>query len=122
MVFWAISSSYWLGVGEENYAHRLSLLLEHMVDYGPLPFRFFHSWLGMDGFDDVVRSSWGQAIESNHPWDIFKKKLQFLKADIKAWNYSSRVRLGSKRKELHNLLDSIDTRLTVDDGSDSLRE
>ena len=38
--------------------HRPILLTEHVVDYGPIPFRFFHSWMRLDGFDDIVRSSW----------------------------------------------------------------
>lgn len=102
--------------------HRPVLLLEHKVDYDPLPFRLFHSWLGMDGYDDLAMSSWVQAIDSIHLWLIFKKKLQCLKSNIRSWNYSSHDWFDLKKKELHNLLDSIDTRLMVDDGSASLRE
>ncbi|GJW50462.1 RNA-directed DNA polymerase, eukaryota [Tanacetum coccineum] len=31
--------------------HRPILLKEAKADYGPIPFRFFHSWLDCDGFD-----------------------------------------------------------------------
>lgn len=34
--------------------HRHILLLEHKVDYGPVPFRLVHYWFDMDGFDVVV--------------------------------------------------------------------
>ena len=39
------------------------LLLEHCVDYGPTPFRVFHSWFEMAGFDDIVRDSWMQPMK-----------------------------------------------------------
>lgn len=38
--------------------HRLILLSEHNVDYGHSPFRVFHYWFDMDGFDGMVRHSW----------------------------------------------------------------
>nr|GEX90644.1 hypothetical protein [Tanacetum cinerariifolium] len=38
--------------------HRPILLKLFEVDYGPTPFRFFHSWLEMDGFKDLVADSW----------------------------------------------------------------
>ncbi|GJW89550.1 RNA-directed DNA polymerase, eukaryota [Tanacetum coccineum] len=38
--------------------HRPILLKESNTDYGPTPFRFFHSWLEMDGFHDLVTDTW----------------------------------------------------------------
>nr|GEV49786.1 RNA-directed DNA polymerase, eukaryota [Tanacetum cinerariifolium] len=38
--------------------HRPILLKESMVDYGPTPFRFFNSWLEMDGFHNLVTDTW----------------------------------------------------------------
>ncbi|GKC91060.1 RNA-directed DNA polymerase, eukaryota, partial [Tanacetum coccineum] len=34
--------------------HRLILLKEHSVDYGPISFRFFHSWLEIEGFHNLI--------------------------------------------------------------------
>nr|GEX09326.1 hypothetical protein [Tanacetum cinerariifolium] len=34
--------------------HRPILLRENVVDYGPTPFRFFNSWLEMDGFQSLL--------------------------------------------------------------------
>ncbi|GKG56698.1 hypothetical protein Tco_0580022, partial [Tanacetum coccineum] len=38
-----------------------------MVDFGPFPFRFFHSWLDMDGFSNMVKETWinGCATDAN---------------------------------------------------------
>ncbi|GJX00650.1 RNA-directed DNA polymerase, eukaryota, reverse transcriptase zinc-binding domain protein [Tanacetum coccineum] len=38
--------------------HRLILLKESVVDYGPTLFRFFNYWLEMDGFHNLVTDKW----------------------------------------------------------------
>lgn len=73
------------------------LLKNDTCDFGPIPFKFFNSWLLKKDFDIIVKNSWSNdAIRSNpHPTSNFKSKLQNLKVAIKLW-----------RKELNNL-DSI---------------
>ncbi|GJY56357.1 RNA-directed DNA polymerase, eukaryota [Tanacetum coccineum] len=34
------------------------LLRETSLDYGPSPFRFFHSWFSIEGFDSFVENAW----------------------------------------------------------------
>nr|GEV12882.1 RNA-directed DNA polymerase, eukaryota, reverse transcriptase zinc-binding domain protein [Tanacetum cinerariifolium] len=47
--------------------HRPIFLKESTVDYGPTPFRFFHSWLELDGFHElVVIQSWIASRRSNN--------------------------------------------------------
>nr|GEZ31983.1 RNA-directed DNA polymerase, eukaryota, reverse transcriptase zinc-binding domain protein [Tanacetum cinerariifolium] len=38
--------------------HRPILLKEYVADFGPASFRFFHSWLDMDGFHNMVFETW----------------------------------------------------------------
>ncbi|GKC04289.1 RNA-directed DNA polymerase, eukaryota [Tanacetum coccineum] len=38
--------------------HRPILLHEVHTDFGPIPFRFYHSWFRLDGFDDMVEQAW----------------------------------------------------------------
>ncbi|GJZ12725.1 RNA-directed DNA polymerase, eukaryota [Tanacetum coccineum] len=38
--------------------HRPILLRELQVDYGATPFRFYHSWLNISGFDLMVSQTW----------------------------------------------------------------
>ncbi|GJV48360.1 RNA-directed DNA polymerase, eukaryota [Tanacetum coccineum] len=38
--------------------HRPILLCEINIDYGPIPFRFFHHWFDLDGFDSFVTEIW----------------------------------------------------------------
>ncbi|GKB11683.1 putative RNA-directed DNA polymerase, eukaryota, reverse transcriptase zinc-binding domain protein [Tanacetum coccineum] len=42
--------------------HRPILLKESHVDYGPTPFRFFHSWLEMEGFQNLVVDTWNNDV------------------------------------------------------------
>nr|GEX80204.1 RNA-directed DNA polymerase, eukaryota [Tanacetum cinerariifolium] len=44
--------------------HRPILMRELCIDYGPTPFRFFHSWFNLDGFDKM-------AIESDENTKFF---------------------------------------------------
>nr|GEX53010.1 RNA-directed DNA polymerase, eukaryota, reverse transcriptase zinc-binding domain protein [Tanacetum cinerariifolium] len=64
--------------------HRPILLKESIVDYGPTPFRFFHSWLEMDGFHELVSQTWkNDGIVDVNGFTLFKKKLQNLKKVIR---------------------------------------
>ncbi|GKD63925.1 hypothetical protein Tco_1306033, partial [Tanacetum coccineum] len=38
--------------------HRPILLKEVFSDFGPTQFRFYHSWLELPGFDDLVSKFW----------------------------------------------------------------
>ncbi|GJX56953.1 RNA-directed DNA polymerase, eukaryota [Tanacetum coccineum] len=38
--------------------HRSILLHEVRLDFGPVPFRLYHSWFGLAGFDEMVTQSW----------------------------------------------------------------
>ncbi|GJZ78702.1 RNA-directed DNA polymerase, eukaryota [Tanacetum coccineum] len=64
--------------------HRPILLKEYVVDYGPTPFRFFHSWLDCEGFYDLVVDTWKSYDSGDSNGMIsFKKKLQNLKQVIR---------------------------------------
>ncbi|GKA01721.1 RNA-directed DNA polymerase, eukaryota [Tanacetum coccineum] len=64
--------------------HRPILLRELQVDYGATPFRFYHSWLNISGFDLMVSQTWN-SLSFNDSNDMirFKKKLQALKKYIR---------------------------------------
>nr|GEW46265.1 RNA-directed DNA polymerase, eukaryota, reverse transcriptase zinc-binding domain protein [Tanacetum cinerariifolium] len=41
--------------------HRPILLRESHFDYGPTPFRLYHYWFELDGFDNFVKQTWKEA-------------------------------------------------------------
>ncbi|GJX98280.1 RNA-directed DNA polymerase, eukaryota [Tanacetum coccineum] len=67
--------------------HRPILMRESHHDYGPVPFRFFHYWFEIKGFDKLVEDSWNEAnaMESNAMTKLMQK-LKFSKGKIHLWN------------------------------------
>ncbi|GJX31521.1 RNA-directed DNA polymerase, eukaryota, reverse transcriptase zinc-binding domain protein, partial [Tanacetum coccineum] len=67
--------------------HRPILMRESIYDYGPIPFKFYHYWFEIDGFDKLVEDSWNEIhVVDNNAYVRFMKKLKLLKERIKAWN------------------------------------
>ncbi|GJZ83465.1 RNA-directed DNA polymerase, eukaryota, reverse transcriptase zinc-binding domain protein [Tanacetum coccineum] len=89
--------------------HRPILLKDFKVDFGPTPFRFFHSTLEIDGFQDLVVHTWNHdGIIESIGFISFKKKLQNLKRVIRDW-------VSSKRADDTKLKREHQTRLTIID-------
>ncbi|GJZ28672.1 RNA-directed DNA polymerase, eukaryota [Tanacetum coccineum] len=67
--------------------HRPILLREHHVDYGPIPFRFFHYWCEVDGFSKLVEDVWKESPNNaSNAMVSFMGKLKYLKVKIREWN------------------------------------
>ncbi|GJV26880.1 RNA-directed DNA polymerase, eukaryota [Tanacetum coccineum] len=93
--------------------HRPILMRELNTDYGPTPFRIFHSWFSLEGFDNLVKESWSKPVlAEKNSMDRLKNKFQNLKASIKMWrkvgNRSNNDIKTSIQKELSNLDKIID--------------
>ncbi|GJZ51135.1 putative RNA-directed DNA polymerase, eukaryota, reverse transcriptase zinc-binding domain protein [Tanacetum coccineum] len=87
--------------------HRSILLKESEVD-GLIPFQFFHSWLDVDGFHDLVGDTWNNdGIVDMNGLTSFKKKLQNLKQDIRKWVASKKFDSQKLRKDHQHRLSSI---------------
>ncbi|XP_071695042.1 uncharacterized protein [Rutidosis leptorrhynchoides] len=50
------------------------ILRNERLDYGPTPFKLFHSWFQVEGFEDVVIAAWNEdaSSKSNNPQIILK--------------------------------------------------
>ncbi|GJU97297.1 RNA-directed DNA polymerase, eukaryota, reverse transcriptase zinc-binding domain protein [Tanacetum coccineum] len=68
--------------------HRLILMRELSIDYGPTPSRFSHTWFNLDGFDKMVEDTWkslatlaicGTLVDDELVVDPFAVKSVFLK-------------------------------------------
>nr|GEX60653.1 nucleotide-binding alpha-beta plait domain-containing protein [Tanacetum cinerariifolium] len=81
--------------------HRPILLRESIYDYGPIPFKFYHYWFEIDGFDKLVDDSWNEIhVVDNNAYMRFIKKLKLLKERIKAWNSSYRELTNCRKNTL----------------------
>nr|GEW93517.1 RNA-directed DNA polymerase, eukaryota [Tanacetum cinerariifolium] len=96
--------------------HRPILLRESIHDYGPVPFRFFHHWLELDGFYTFVSDTW-----RNAPEDRCNRKVAFdkLKEELRLVDEAIDKGVGTeevvnKRVEVLNSLRYIDQMHAMD--------
>ncbi|GJU28782.1 RNA-directed DNA polymerase, eukaryota [Tanacetum coccineum] len=105
---------------EERYLsdHRPILLRESRFDYGPSPFRFYHHWLEVDGFNNFVEDIWSVAPGNNsNPLCCMAMKLKFLKLKIKEWNQRNMKDLKSGKAKLKEDLEALDADIDKGNGT-----
>ncbi|GJR29733.1 RNA-directed DNA polymerase, eukaryota [Tanacetum coccineum] len=101
--------------------HRPILMREIHCDYGPIPFKFFHYWFEIDGFDKLVEDSWKEAnICDQNDYLKFMKKLRFLKEKIRKWNCLYKESKNCGMRNLKVELNSLDSAIDKGDGTDSV--
>ncbi|GKE96636.1 cytochrome P450, partial [Tanacetum coccineum] len=66
------------------------LLKTHSADYGPIPFKFFNSWLLNEELTKIVTETWSNpnavgCATVTHPSTLLKCKLKNLKNSIRVW-------------------------------------
>nr|GEX48910.1 glucose-methanol-choline oxidoreductase, FAD/NAD(P)-binding domain protein [Tanacetum cinerariifolium] len=67
--------------------HRPILIRETQFDYGPVPFRFFHHWTELEGFNKFVIDTWSEVPGDNsNAMRSMMRKLKYLKVKIREWN------------------------------------
>ncbi|GJX07698.1 RNA-directed DNA polymerase, eukaryota [Tanacetum coccineum] len=100
--------------------HRPILLREAHLDYGPTPFRFFHHWMEIDGFDKFVEATWKDApIHASDAMRGLTFKLKHLKSKLKEWTRGKMNEMNSGKDkfklELRKLDSDIDSGICSDD-------
>nr|GEZ36229.1 putative RNA-directed DNA polymerase, eukaryota, reverse transcriptase zinc-binding domain protein [Tanacetum cinerariifolium] len=87
------------------------------VDFGPIPFKLFHSWLQRDGFDDCIKKAYNERSFIN-PDMSFHEKLKCLEHNIKEWNRKSISIIAYRKHEvlrkLTDIKDKIDSNTALD--------
>nr|GEW24755.1 RNA-directed DNA polymerase, eukaryota [Tanacetum cinerariifolium] len=103
------------------YDHRPILLRETNYDYGHSPFRFFHSWFPMEGFNSFVETTWKSLniVEPNGLIQL-KKKLQALKIVIKAWSKEANKRSNDRKINIQQNLSEVDKLIDQGKGNDEI--
>ncbi|GJZ47731.1 RNA-directed DNA polymerase, eukaryota, reverse transcriptase zinc-binding domain protein [Tanacetum coccineum] len=90
--------------------HRPILMRESHYDYGPVPFRFFHYWFEMEGFDKLVEESWKEAhVADTNALIKIMKKLKYLKENIRVWNKSNKESPNNSKRKLKAKLAELDS-------------
>nr|GEW87880.1 nucleotide-binding alpha-beta plait domain-containing protein [Tanacetum cinerariifolium] len=82
------------------------LMREIHYDYGPTPFKLFHYWFEIDGFDKLVEDSWKEAhVTDQNAYVKLMKKLRYLKEKIRMWRADVDVK---RRQEVVSLLQEVE--------------
>ncbi|GKF13113.1 RNA-directed DNA polymerase, eukaryota, partial [Tanacetum coccineum] len=101
--------------------HRPILLREASFDYGPTPFRFFHFWFDVDGFDKFVTDSWKDAPgDDSNVMRNLCGKLKFLKVKIRAWYADYRNNSKGSVTNFKEELRILDELIDKGNGSDEI--
>ncbi|XP_071735549.1 uncharacterized protein [Rutidosis leptorrhynchoides] len=98
------------------------LLCNDIVDYGPTPFKIFHSWFDLENFDKTVEDAWNDLSQraSSNPQIRFKDKLKHVKAALKSWSKDIRSSSNRNKIELTKKIADIDAQLDSDSDYSSL--
>nr|GEW76328.1 putative RNA-directed DNA polymerase, eukaryota, reverse transcriptase zinc-binding domain protein [Tanacetum cinerariifolium] len=92
--------------------HRPILLRDVIADYGATPFRLYHSWLTLSGFEQLVIHTWNYTVlEDSNGMVRFKKKLQALKKAIREWVAVYKREKTCRRNDIKLKLSVIDKQL-----------
>ncbi|GJW43867.1 RNA-directed DNA polymerase, eukaryota [Tanacetum coccineum] len=101
--------------------HRPILLREASFDYGPTPFRYFHYWNEMEGFNKVVEDAWreGPCDKTNAMLNMMMK-LKFLKAKIREWNKSNMLSVKNVKAKYKEELEALEAIIDRGDGNEEI--
>nr|GEY48775.1 dystrophia myotonica WD repeat-containing protein [Tanacetum cinerariifolium] len=100
--------------------HRPIIMREAHYDYGPIPFKFFHYWFELDGFDKLVERTWLEAnVNDQNSYSKFMNKLKYLKEKIRICARLHKESLNSRKSILKAELADLDGVIDKGEGSDA---
>nr|GEX36376.1 putative RNA-directed DNA polymerase, eukaryota, reverse transcriptase zinc-binding domain protein [Tanacetum cinerariifolium] len=100
--------------------HRPIIMREAHYDYGSIPFKFFHYWFELDGFDKLVEHTWLEAnMNDQNSYSKFMNKLKYLKEKIRTWARLHKESLNSRKSILKAELTDLDGVIDKGEGSDA---
>nr|GEX20716.1 RNA-directed DNA polymerase, eukaryota [Tanacetum cinerariifolium] len=100
--------------------HRLIILSEVKLDFGPVPFCLYHSWFSYVGFNDMEQTWRSFSYSDSNGMIRFKKKFQELKKIMRLWIKDKNTQLSGSKQSISVELSDIDKELDQGDVFDSL--
>ncbi|GJX07656.1 RNA-directed DNA polymerase, eukaryota, reverse transcriptase zinc-binding domain protein [Tanacetum coccineum] len=81
-------------------------------DFGPIPFKIFHSWFDRNDFDDVVKEAWSGLLNANEgPLLSLNGKVKGLKSQFKLWFSQTKATEASRKKSILDSLRVLDEKI-----------
>ncbi|GKC60500.1 RNA-directed DNA polymerase, eukaryota [Tanacetum coccineum] len=101
--------------------HRPILMRESHHDYGPTPFRFYHYWFDLEGFDKFVEETWMNAPQDDTNAMVkLTKKLRYLKQHIRTWIKDYKFKTRSAIQQIKDELSKIDVLIDKGEGNSDI--
>ncbi|GJY38702.1 putative RNA-directed DNA polymerase, eukaryota, reverse transcriptase zinc-binding domain protein [Tanacetum coccineum] len=103
--------------------HNPILLHCKKIDFGPTPFRIFHSWFDRSDFEDVVKEAWANLPSGEvGSGSAFHCKLKGLKLHLKQWYSQIKSSECSRRRDITDSLRTIENLIDAGNVTDEDRE
>nr|GEZ34117.1 RNA-directed DNA polymerase, eukaryota [Tanacetum cinerariifolium] len=101
--------------------HRPIIMREAHYDYGPIPFKFFHYWFKLDGFDKLVEQTWleanGSDVDGHRRREVVRLIQEVEKVDAMKVAQKAKIKWSiegdENSKYYHGVLNKKRDRLTI---------
>ncbi|GJR16919.1 RNA-directed DNA polymerase, eukaryota [Tanacetum coccineum] len=101
--------------------HRPILLRENVNNYGPIPFRFFHHWIELEGFDKYVIDMWKIAPgDVNNGMISLMGKMKFVKVKIREWIRRNMNDRKGRREKYKKEISTLDVEIDNGNGTEAV--
>ncbi|GJW80214.1 RNA-directed DNA polymerase, eukaryota, reverse transcriptase zinc-binding domain protein [Tanacetum coccineum] len=102
--------------------HNPILLHCHKNDFGPIPFKVYHSWFERSDFDDIVKEAWNNLSANDEVTFLsLHAKVKGLKSSLKLWISRTRESEVSRKESTLDLLRSLDEKIGARQASEEDR-
>lgn len=92
--------------------YNLILLHCKKIDFGPIPFKIFHSWLEHNDFGCVVKEAWENvSIGEDGSFKSLHENLKGLKYHLRQWYSQVKVSEGCRKKEILTSLKTMEKKM-----------
>nr|GEU98378.1 RNA-directed DNA polymerase, eukaryota, reverse transcriptase zinc-binding domain protein [Tanacetum cinerariifolium] len=99
------------------------MLHSEKVNYGPVPFKIFYSWMQRDGFKEVIKTAYEECSQGySNQCLTFHEKIKFIKQKIKDWSHNLRRGDVSHYQEVELRLIEIEEKIDKRVASDEERQ
>ncbi|PWA72197.1 histone H3/CENP-A [Artemisia annua] len=103
--------------------HNPILLHIQKTDYGPVPFKFYHSWFQRKDVNAVVKQAFDDSSQATTELSVpLHAKLKFIKNRLKTWNSDTKKNEVNHKQEIVGLLQDIDLKIDSSLASDTDKE
>ncbi|GKD77254.1 putative RNA-directed DNA polymerase, eukaryota, reverse transcriptase zinc-binding domain protein [Tanacetum coccineum] len=98
--------------------HNPILLHIDKTDFGPIPFKFYNSWIRHGGFDNLIKCK-NEEYHLIHQGHVsLKQNLKFFKTEIKEWCKQSNLTNASRLHVILSTLNDLDKKIDSSTATD----